>query len=188
MKNIFSLFLSILSIVLMVNYPLEPSQISLISMFTIGIPAFVMSLEQNTERIKGHFLSNVLFKALPGGLTDFIVVSGLYLFCMEFGVGANDVSTSSTILLAIVGLMILYQIASPMTKYHWFLWFGMVAGLLYCMIFVSRIFAITSISKKCVMLLVIFAIITEPTFRYLSSGVKRLSQFYMKKRQKADTV
>ncbi len=187
-KNIFSLFLSILSIVLMVNYPLEPSQISLISMFTIGIPAFVMSLEQNTERIKGHFLSNVLFKALPGGLTDFIVVSGLYLFCMEFGVGANDVSTSSTILLAIVGLMILYQIASPMTKYHWFLWFGMVAGLLYCMIFVSRIFAITSISKKCVMLLVIFAIITEPTFRYLSSGVKRLSQFYMKKRQKADTV
>ncbi len=187
-KNIFSLFMSILSIVLMVNYPLEPSQVSLISMFTIGIPAFVMSLEQNTERIKGHFLSNVLFKALPGGLTDFIVVSGLYLFCMEFGVGANDVSTSCTIVLAIVGLMILYQIASPMTKYHWFLWFGMVAGLLYCMIFVSKIFAITSISKKCVMLLVIFAIITEPTFRYLSGGVKRLSQFYMKRKQKAETV
>ena len=187
-KNIFSLFLSILSIVVMVNYPLEPSQISLISMFTIGIPAFVMSLEQNTDRIKGHFLSNVLFKALPGGLTDFIVVSGLYLFCMEFGVDANDVSTSSTILLAIVGLMILYQIASPMTKYHWFLWFGMVAGLLYCMIFVSGIFAITSISKKCVMLLVIFAIITEPTFRYLSSGVKRLSQFYLKKKQKMKTA
>ncbi len=183
-KNIFSLFLSILSIVLMVNYPLEPSQISLISMFTIGIPAFVMSLEQNTDRIKGHFLSNVLFKALPGGLTDFIVVSGLYLFCMEFGVDANDVSTSSTILLAIVGLMILYQIASPMTKYHWFLWFGMAAGLLYCMIFVSKIFAITSISKKCVMLLVIFAIITEPTFRYLGGGVRRLSKYYMKKRQK----
>ena len=67
-KNIFSLFLSIFSIILMVNYPLEPSQISLISMFTIGIPAFVMSLERNTDQIKGHFLSNVLFKALPGGL------------------------------------------------------------------------------------------------------------------------
>ena len=76
-KNIFSLFLSIFSIILMVNYPLEPSQISLISMFTIGIPAFVMSLERNTDQIKGHFLSNVLFKALPGGLTDFLVVSSL---------------------------------------------------------------------------------------------------------------
>ena len=187
-KNIFSLFMSIFSILLMVNYPLEPSQISLISMFTIGIPAFVMSLEQNTDRIKGHFLSNVLFKALPGGLTDFMVVSALYLFCMEFNVSSNDVSTSCTIVLAIVGLMILYQIASPMTKYHWILWFGMAAGLIYCMIFVSNIFAITSISKKCLMLLVIFAIITEPTFRYLSIGMKKLSNFNMQRKQKQKQV
>lgn len=44
------------------------------------------------------------------------------------------------IILAIVGLMILYQIASPMTKYHWILWFGMAAGLLYCMIFCEPYF------------------------------------------------
>ena len=99
-----------------------------------------MSLERNTDQIKGHFLSNVLFKALPGGLTDFLVVSSLYMFCMEFRVSETDVSTSCTIILAIVGLMILYQIASPMTKYHWILWFGMAAGLLYCMIFVSQYF------------------------------------------------
>lgn len=187
-KNIFSLCMSILSIVLMVNYPLEPSQISLISMFTIGIPAFIMSLEKNTERIQGHFLSNVLFKALPGGLTDFIVVSALYLFCIEFNVNEADVSTSSTIVLAIVGLMILYQIASPMTKCHWILWFGMAAGLVYCMIFVSSIFAITSISKKSMMLLVIFAIITEPIFRYLSIIVKKLSHMYVNRKQKQKTV
>lgn len=187
-KNIFSLFLSIFSIILMVNYPMEPSQISLISMFTIGIPAFIMSLEKNTERIEGHFLSNVLFKALPGGLTDFIVISALYLFCMEFNVDANDVSTSSTIILAIVGLMILYQIASPMTKTHWILWFGMAAGLVYCMIFVSEIFAITSISKRSVMLLVIFAVVTEPTFRYLSIWMKKLSKIYKEKKKKRKIV
>ena len=183
-KNIFSLCLSILTILLMVNYPLEPSQISLISMFTIGIPAFVMSQEQNTDRIPGHFLSNVLFKALPGGLTDFIVISSLYLFCMEFNVSEGDVSTASTIILAIVGLMILYQIASPMTKIHWILWFGMAGGLIYCMTFVSKVFAITGISKKTIMLLVIFAIITEPVFRYLSIGIRKLSEMYMQRRQR----
>ena len=181
-KNIFSLFLSIFSIILMVNYPLEPSQISLISMFTIGIPAFVMSLERNTDQIKGHFLSNVLFKALPGGLTDFLVVSSLYMFCMEFQVSETDVSTSCTIILAIVGLMILYQIASPMTKYHWILWFGMATGLLYCMIFVSRIFAITSVSKQSMMLLIVFAIVTEPSFRYLSILIRKLSEWYTQHR------
>lgn len=184
-KNIFSLLMSIFSIVLMMNYPLEPSQISLISMFTIGIPAFLMSQERNTDRIQGHFMSNVLFKALPGGLTDFIVVCALYIFCMEFNMDATDVSTSCTIVLAIVGLMILYQIASPMTRFHWIIWGAMAAGLVYCIIFMRNIFAITSISKKCMMLLVLFAILTEPTFRYLSIWIKKISVWYKKRRMKA---
>lgn len=36
-KNIFSMLLAVFSMISMINYPLEPSQISLISMFTIGI-------------------------------------------------------------------------------------------------------------------------------------------------------
>ena len=183
-KNIFSLLLSIFSIVLLVNYPLEPSQISLISMFTIGIPAFFMSLEPNTDRINGHFLSNVLFKALPGGLTDFLVVSCLYTFCMEFNVNETDVSTSCTVILAIVGLMILFKIASPMNRFHWILRFSMMGGLVYCIIFVRKIFAITSISRQSMMLLLVFAVVTEPTFRYLSSWIKKLSEFYLEQKRR----
>ena len=41
-KNIFSFLMSIFSAVFMMTYPLEPSQISLISGFTIGIPAFLI--------------------------------------------------------------------------------------------------------------------------------------------------
>ena len=83
-KNIFSMLLAIFSVILMLDYPLEPSQVSLISMFTIGIPSFVLALEPNKELIRGHFLTNVLVRALPAGLTDFIVVSGLVIFCREF--------------------------------------------------------------------------------------------------------
>ena len=85
-KNIFSMLLAIFSVILMLDYPLEPSQVSLISMFTIGIPSFVLALEPNKELIRGHFLTNVLVRALPAGLTDFIVVSGLVIFCREFQV------------------------------------------------------------------------------------------------------
>ena len=176
-KNIFSLLMSIFSIVFMMNYPLEPSQISLISMFTIGIPAFFMSLEQNRNRIQGRFLNNVFFRALPAGLTDFAVISGLVIFCYEFKVGDTDLSTSCTILLAIVGIMILYKIMSPMTKYHWGLWFAMIFCILFCMTFMNRIFAITTLSRKCGMLLVIFAIITEPALRYLSILVQKIWDF-----------
>ena len=175
-KNIFSLLLSVFSIIFMLNYPLEPSQISLIGMFTIGIPAFVMSLETNTGQIKGHFLSNVFFRSLPAGLTDFIIISSLVIFCREFRVSGTDLSTSATVLLAIVGIMILYRIASPMTRLHWILWISMICGLLICMVFMNQIFAIHALSRKSGMLLVIFAIVTEPLLRYLSLVIRKIWQ------------
>ncbi|MEI3218539.1 MAG: HAD-IC family P-type ATPase [Lachnoclostridium sp.] len=55
-KNIFSFLLSIFSAVFMITYPLEPSQVSLISMFTIGIPAFFLALEPNKAGSKDTFL------------------------------------------------------------------------------------------------------------------------------------
>ncbi len=187
-KNIFSFFMSIASIIFAVSYPLEPSQISLISLFTIGIPAFFMSLEGNKDDIQGHFLSNVLFKALPGGLTDFLVVSGLYVLCLQFGVSGTDLSTACTFILAIVGLMVLYQIASPMTRIHWVILICMVGGLAYCMIFVRSIFGINTISRNCLMLLVIFAILTEPIFRYLSIWMRKLSNAYGNRKRKRKTA
>ncbi|MBQ6321817.1 MAG: HAD-IC family P-type ATPase, partial [Lachnospiraceae bacterium] len=171
-KNIFSFLLSVFSIVFMMNYPLEPSQVSLISMFTIGIPAFFMALERNKDRITGTFLSNVLFKALPAGLTDFAVISLLVIFCREFRVDSRDLSTSCTILLAIVGIMILYRIASPMAAFHWVLWVAMVCGIVFSMTFLNQIFSISMLSRKSAMLLLIFAIITEPALRYTSKLIE----------------
>lgn len=171
-KNIFSMLLAIFSVILMLDYPLEPSQVTLISMFTIGIPSFVLALEPNRELIRGHFLTNVLVRALPAGLTDFLVVSALVIFCREFSVDLECLSTSCTILVAIVGFMILYRIAKPMKPGHIILMVTVIGGWLFCMLFVNHLFAITGISKQCAMLMVAFAIITEPTLRYLSMIVE----------------
>ena len=77
------MLLAVFSMLFLIDYPLEPSQVSLISVFTIGIPSFFLALEQNRNQIHGHFLTNVLIQALPAGITDFIVVSGLVIFCAE---------------------------------------------------------------------------------------------------------
>lgn len=174
-KNIFSMLLAIFSVILMLDYPLEPSQVSLISMFTIGIPSFVLALEPNKDLIRGHFLTNVLVRALPAGLTDFIVVSGLVIFCREFQVDLDCLSTSCTILVAIVGFMILHRIARPMNTGHIVMLVGVIAGWVLCMLFGGSFFGIMGISKQCEMLMVIFAIITEPVLRYLSLIVEWIS-------------
>ncbi len=179
-KNLFSFLLSIFSMVLMVNYPLQPSQISLISMFTIGIPAFFLALEPNTKRINGHFIPNILLKALPGGLADFIAVSALVLFSFEFEVGAKDVSTASTLVLSFVGFLILFHISRPMNRWRWIVMISMIIGLGFCSIFMNDLFQIYGISSRCTMLLVLFVIASEPVFRYLSLIVSSLRTFFHK--------
>ena len=167
-KNIFSLLIALLSITVSLSYPLKPSQISLISMFTIGIPAFFLSQVPNRNLIRGHFISNILLKALPAGLTDALVVGSLVIFGEIFDVSSVDISTASTILLGIVGFMILYQISKPMDKFKWAIWIGCVIALMFSMFFLHGLFGITGMSMRCIMLFVVFSIVTEPVFRYLT--------------------
>ena len=173
-KNIFSFLLSLISVVFMFTYPLEPSQISLISMFTIGIPAFFLALEPNKNIIKGHFLTNVFLKALPAAITDALAVGALVIFGRTFGVDSTDISTAATMLLAIVGFMILYKISAPMNKIRAAILAGCAVGLIFCSIFLNDLFAITGMTTECVMLFVVFAIATEPVLRYLTLLVGKL--------------
>lgn len=179
-KNIFSFLLAIFSAVFMITYPLEPSQVSLISMYTIGIPAFFLALQPNRDIIKGHFLTNVFLKALPAGLTDVLAVGALVVFGQTFGVASKDISTAATMLLAIVGFMILYRICQPMNALRMIVWIGCVIGLLGCSIFLPQLFAITGMSKKCIMLFVVFSIATEPVLRYLTKLIEWLRKQYIK--------
>lgn len=181
-KNIFSFLLSLVSFVFMFTYPLEPSQISLISMFTIGVPAFFLALEPNKNIIKGHFLTNVFLKALPAALTDVLAVGALVIFGRTFGVSSADISTAATMLLSIVGFMILYTISAPMNVLRGVILGGCIVGLLFCSIFLNDLFAITGMTTKCVMLFVVFAIATEPVLRYLTWLIGKLRFYYKRLR------
>lgn len=185
-KNIFSFLLAILAVVFSFTYPLKPAQIALISMFTIGIPAFFLALQPNEERIQGHFISNVLIKALPGGLTDVFAVGAMILFAHVFGVDPVDTSTAATMLLAIVGFMILYRICQPFNKVRVAVWIGCILGLLGCSIFFPDLFAITGMSEKCAMLFVVFSIATDSIFRFLTATVKLMRKWCRKYLFKVD--
>lgn len=190
-KNIFSFLLSLFSVCFMINYPLEPSQISLISMFTIGVPAFFLALQPNKNIIQGHFLSNVLIKALPAGITDFLVVGALVVFGQVFEVGETDISTACTMLLAIVGFVILYNISKPMNALRWCVWGGCIVGLLGCSIYLGDLFAMRGMSMKCIMLFVVFAIITEPALRYSTILIEKIGRKivgWIEKRRKAKII
>ena len=108
-KNIFSILLAISVTLLAFTYPIMPSQMSLISGFTIGIPGFFLALEPNSERIKGRFIETVFKHALPAALTDFILIFSLVLFSSAFGMKSEELSSAAICLMAFVGFAIIYK-------------------------------------------------------------------------------
>ena len=117
-KNIFSFLLAIFSMVSVLQYPLQPSQLTLISMFTIGLPSFVLSLEPNRKKIKGGFLRNVFRMSLPAGLTIFISVSLLLILGQVVNVEQTSLSTAAAGLVALGEFLILARVAKPMNRVH----------------------------------------------------------------------
>ncbi len=177
-KNIFSLLMSLFAAVLMVTYPLEPSQISLISMFNIGIPAFFLAMESNGNRIEGKFLKNVFLKALPAGLTDALAIAALVVCGKVFGLPSEDIATAATMLLAIVGFMILFKISVPLNKYRGTVLVCNMIAFVLCAVVLNELFAIKSMSRICVLLFVVFSFAAESLFRILSHIVENVEKHF----------
>lgn len=181
-KNIFSLLLSLFSVILMVTYPLEPAQVSLISMFTIGVPGFLLALEQNKDRIKGHFITNVMLKALPGGLTDVIAVGALVVCGEVFCISDASIGTIATLVLSVVGFMILFKISEPINGMKYAVIIGNIAGLVFSGFFLKKLFALTDLSNICILLMIVFGFAAESLFRNLTLLVEKLRGSYEKKK------
>lgn len=181
-KNIFSLLLSLFSVILMVTYPLEPAQVSLISMFTIGVPGFLLALEQNKDRIKGRFITNVMLKALPGGLTDVIAVGALVVCGEVFCISDASIGTIATLVLSVVGFMILFKISEPLNGMKYAVIIGNIAGLVFSGFFLKKLFALTDLSNICILLMIVFGFAAESMFRNLTLLVEKLRGSYEKKK------
>ena len=181
-KNIFSLLLSLFSVILMVTYPLEPAQVSLISMFTIGVPGFLLALEQNKDRIKGRFITNVMLKALPGGLTDVIAVGALVVCGEVFCISDASIGTIATLVLSVVGFMILFKISEPLNGMKYAVIIGNIAGLVFSGFFLKKLFALTDLSNICILLMIVFGFAAESLFRNLTLLVEKLRGSYEKKK------
>ena len=180
-KNIFSLLTSILAIYFGIKYPLLPAQISLVSTFTIAIPAFFLSQIPNQDIIKGHFMLNIIRKAIPGGITDTIMVCSMTAFGLIFGLNSNDISTSAAILLAIIGLMVLLSISKPMNIYKWAIFILNAAAIVFCLIYLRDWFSITNtMSLKGLLLCINFSIMTEAIFRYVSGIFNYFEKLFQK--------
>lgn len=172
-KNIFSLLLSVISVCLGMIYPLEPSHISLISMFTIGLPGFLLALESNNTPISGHFLKSVLMRSLPAGITDAFIVASLTYSGQLFGIDKSGISTAATLVLSVVGFMIVKKISTPLNSYRLCVLLFNIAGMLCCFLFIPSLFSVVHLPANIVQLVIVFSLAAESLLRALTLIVEK---------------
>jgi len=118
-------------------FPFQPIHITIAAWFTIGIPAFILSLAPNKERARPGFVRRVMTSALPSGLVVGVATFTSYLLAYE-GRAATEIeqtqaSTAALITLLVSAVWVLAVIARP---YEWWR-VALVAGsgLAYVVIF-----------------------------------------------------
>ncbi|MBQ9307975.1 MAG: HAD-IC family P-type ATPase [Clostridia bacterium] len=141
-KTLYSLFLTLLLLFLPATYPFQPVQLTAISSFTVGIPAFFLSLESNRERIRGGFLRTVLRNAMPGAVC--VTLCACFSMIMEnFGWSVELGSTIATLCAGGIGLMSLYFISRPLNLYRRTILLAMTLLLLAVFLFAGKIIYFT---------------------------------------------
>ena len=158
-KNIMSLFLALITLLAGFPYPFTPIQLTLISALTIGVPSLVLALEPNHELVRGRFMQNVLRRALPGGLTNIVLIVGIELFTLAFTFERATLSTLATVLMAFVGILVLYYISRPLDWKRRTLIGAMTAGLLVAILFFGSFFELTALDFQSALVIVVFLLL-----------------------------
>lgn len=138
-KTLYSFALALLTLLFPVEYPFQPIQLTLISSLTIGLPAFLLTLEPNQDRIQGSFLRTVLTRAIPGAAAVCVCAMAA-MAGVNFGWDMADCKTLAALCAGAVGLMMLYSVSVPLTKLRAAVCTVMTAGFVLAVCYFKQIF------------------------------------------------
>ena len=168
-KNIFSVLLAVYSIIFALQYPLEPTQVSLGSAFTIGIPAFLLTFEENQKKQpNSNFMRRVLLNSFPAAMTSFLAIIFMVMFSHLFDVQEHEITTACSYLFFTGGFLILYKIIRPLNKYRIIVILLCIIGMIGAINIMPDFFAIEEISPRAAGLVTLFAIAEFSVIRWVS--------------------
>ena len=173
-KNIFSFVFALISLLFTFPYPVTPSQLSLVSSLTIGFPSLILALEPNESLVHGKFLRNIMYRALPGGITDILLIIGIMLFYLAFDLPQDEMSTICAIIMCVVGLSVLHHICKPYNNLRKLLVGTVAATLAFSLLFLGDLFTLVPLDTSSLLVLGVFSLLAFPVMRTISYFFQRI--------------
>lgn len=154
-KTIMSLFLGLLFVFLPWQYPFTPIQMTLFSCCCIGIPSFVLALEPNKERVRGHFLSNCIMKSIPGGVLAVITILCMNMIGYEiFNLEYREIATVCLLSLCFLGWLLIVRLSIPYTPIRAVLTAFIVLAVVGGVVLFPQLFDISTLNQSMLTLLI----------------------------------
>ena len=122
MKTMFTILITLLSIVTAQGYPFAPNNFFFLEFFVIGIGSLLLAIEPNEKRIEGGFLDVVFIKSVPSALAMFVPVAITILIGLVGGgaISADCRNSVSMCIVTLVGYVNLIFMCRPYSK--WRVW------------------------------------------------------------------
>ena len=149
MKTLLTLILASVCIFLKSEYFFKTSNMSMFEIFISALPSFVLSLQPNTNRVKGKFIPYVLSRAIPGAITMALGIMTLYVLHKtpladnfglvsfdEAGARIDTLEYNALMMIALTfsGLVMLYRICQPFNPLRAVLWVTAITLCLFALL------------------------------------------------------
>lgn len=162
-KTVFSVILSLQTILLGQGYPFAPIQLSIISSCAVGIPTFLMTQESNFNRVDGHFFKQVFKNAVPTALTIVICITLITSLGSAMGSSSTMLTTASVLITGWNYMLALERVYSPLSTYRKVVIYAMRLVYLISILIGQGILELVAVDFN-VLLLLVSAITFSPLF------------------------
>lgn len=159
-KTVYATILAFLFMIIPLEYPFIPIQLTLTSSFTIGIPSFILALEPNNDQLNKNFLINIFAKSIPTAITIVLNVLIVVIIGLLLKLSETEISTLSVIIIGFTGFMHLYRVCKPLNKLRLVLIITLVLFFVFGMVGFKKLFSLTLLNLKMFLIIIILFINT----------------------------
>lgn len=175
-KTIYSFLLSILSIVLTMEYPFYPIQLTLIGTACVGLPSFFLTMLNDNRKVSKNFIKNVFKTSSCSGIAITINIIIILILSNILKTSIDTYKIVTVTLTGLINILILYKISKPITNIKKIILLITIVLFLSSLIFLRKIFILNKFNLNLLIITIAILIFDIIIIKYLEKLYDKIFQ------------
>ena len=175
-KTIYSFLLSILSIVLTMEYPFYPIQLTLIGTACVGLPSFFLTMLNDNRKVSKNFIKNVFKTSSCSGIAITINIIIILILSNILKTSIDTYKIVTVTLTGLINILILYKISKPITNIKKIILLITIVLFLSSLIFLRKIFILNKFNLNLLIITIAILIFDIIIIKYLEKLYEKIFQ------------